>query len=135
MIEHLKFHHLGVATRSIEKSASVYSKLGYTLSEVKTEPSQNVKIAFLSKDGDPLIELVEPLTGDSPVSQIVKHSGTTPYHTCYEVDDINKALDKLEDMNFRPLFEPLISEVMEHGYFCYLFSAEIGLFELYERKK
>lgn len=81
------------------------------------------------------MELVEPLTDDSPVSRLVKQSGTTPYHTCWEVDDIEKSSEELEELNFRLLFEPLTSEAMDEGMFCYLFSPETGLIELYQRKK
>jgi methylmalonyl-CoA/ethylmalonyl-CoA epimerase len=129
----LVFHHLGIATKSIEKCAGTYSALGYHCTEIKDEPSQNVRICFLSKEGSPLLELVEPLSKDAPVFNIIKNSGTTPYHTCYEVENMQEALDELEDMGFRMLFEPLVSEVMDHGLFCYLFSAEIGLFELYQK--
>jgi hypothetical protein len=127
------FHHLGIATRSIENCVSIYSKLGYSISDIRVEPSQNVKICFLSKEGSPLLELVEPQNNDSPVSNIVKNSGTTPYHTCYEVENLQASLDELEELNFRVLFEPLKSEAMDEGLFCYLFSAEIGLIELYQR--
>lgn len=133
MISDLKFHHLGIAARSIEKCSDIYRKLGYSISDIKVELSQNVKIAFLSKPDSPLIELVEPLIADSPISRILLQSGTTPYHTCYEVEDIYNAIDELEDLNFRPLFEPITSEAMEDGLFCYLFSVEIGLIELYQK--
>ena len=80
------FHHLGIATKSIEKCSDIYIKLGYTMSETTVEPTQNVKISFLSKKDSPLLELVEPINRDSPISRIVQQSGTTPYHTCYEVE-------------------------------------------------
>lgn len=131
----LRFHHIGIAARSIDKCTDTYARLGYVSSETVVEPSQNVKICFLSKEGSPLLEIIEPLNDDSPVSKIVKNSGTTPYHLCYEVDDIEKSLEELEEMNFRLLFEPLISEVMDKGLFCYLFSSDIGLIELYQRNK
>lgn len=133
MNSNLKFHHIGVATKNIDKCAAVYSKLGYTMSEIKEEPTQNVRIAFLYKTDSPIIELVEPLLANSPISRIVHQSGTTPYHTCYEVEDIFGSIDELEDLNFRPLFEPKKTEAMDGGLFCYLFSSDIGLIELYQR--
>lgn len=129
------FHHLGIATRSIEKCAEIYRILGYKVSDTKIETTQKVKICFLSKKGSPLIELVEPLNNDAPVANIVKNSGTTPYHTCYEVENLKQSLIALEGLNFRILFEPIQSEVMDEGLFCYLFSQEIGLVELYQRKQ
>lgn len=129
------FHHLGIATRSIEKCANTYSKLGYTMSDIKVEPSQSVNICFLFKEGSPLLEIIEPLNEDSPISKMVQKSGTTPYHTCYEVTDIHASVNELEEENFRLLFEPLTANAMDDGLFCYLFSPETGLIELYERKK
>lgn len=129
------FHHFGIATRNIEKCASTYSKLGYSMSDIRTEPSQHVNICFLSKEGSPMLEIIEPINEHSPVSKMVQKSGTTPYHTCYEVADIHASVKELEEENFRLLFEPLTAYAMEDGLFCYLFSPETGLIELYERKK
>jgi methylmalonyl-CoA/ethylmalonyl-CoA epimerase len=129
------FHHVGIATKSLEKSAKMYSNLGYTMSAISEEPSQNVRICFLTNQDSTILELVEPLNADAPISRTVIQSGTTPYHTCYEVEDILQCVDELEDLNFRLLFEPEVSEAMDHGLFCYLFSPEIGLIELYQRKK
>lgn len=134
MIENLRFHHIGIAARSIDKCIKAYGELGFAASEIVIEPSQNVKIAFLSKAGHPLMEVIEPLSDESPVSRIIQNSGTTPYHICYEVDDIEKTAEDLEDKRFRMLFEPLVSEAMDHGLFCYLFSPDIGLIELYQKK-
>jgi methylmalonyl-CoA/ethylmalonyl-CoA epimerase len=133
MTTNFKFHHLGIATRNLEKCAEIYRKMGYDLSEIKVEPSQHVKIGFLYKSGNPVVELIEPLIKDSPVSKIIQVSGTTPYHTCYEVDNIKLAVKELEKLNFRSLFEPKESKAMEAGLFCYLFSPDAGLIELYQK--
>ncbi len=132
MNSNLKFHHVGIATKSIDKSTKMYAQLGYIASETVVEISQNVKICFLTKEDSPILELVEPLNAESPVTRMVTQSGTTPYHTCYEVKDINAAVEELEDMNFRPLFEPMQSDAMMNGLICYLFADGIGLIELYE---
>ncbi len=128
-----KLHHFGIATKSIERCAAIYSKLGFEKSETVVEPSQKVKICFLTNEVGTTLELVEPIGDDSPVTRFVKQSGTTPYHSCYEVDDIYEAIDELEDLNFRVMFEPVESEAMDKGLICYLFSVEIGLFELYQK--
>jgi methylmalonyl-CoA/ethylmalonyl-CoA epimerase len=129
------FHHIGIATKSIDKCVDIYHNFGYNVSETKAEPSQNVNICFLSRSGSPLLEIIEPLNNESPISRIVQNSGTTPYHLCFEVDDILKSIKELEEIKFRLLFEPITSEAMDEGLFCYLFSSEIGLIELYQKKK
>ncbi|NMC60961.1 MAG: VOC family protein [Candidatus Methanofastidiosa archaeon] len=134
MIPDLRFHHLGIATRSINDVAKMYMKFGYTMSTIKVESTQNVRISFLSKSGSPTIELVEPTTDNTPITRIIRQSGTTPYHICYEVDNIEETILELESLDFRLLFEPISSEAMENGLFCYLFSPTIGLIELFQRK-
>ena len=129
----LVFHHIGIATRSIEKCIGTYIKIGYKSSEIKLEPTQHVKICFLFKKGSPILEIIEPLNKEFPISRIVQNSGTAPYHTCYEVENIKESVDELEAMNFRLLFEPTYSEAMDDGLFCYLFSPDIGLIELYQK--
>lgn len=129
----LVFHHLGIATQNIEKCIDTYRKLGYRSSNIKTEPSQNVKVCFLSMEGSPMLEILEPLNEDSPISSLVKISGTIPYHTCYVVKDIHKSIDELSELNFCPLFEPAKSEAMDNGLICYLYSTDLGLVELYQK--
>jgi methylmalonyl-CoA/ethylmalonyl-CoA epimerase len=131
----LLFHHIGIATRSLEKCIQTFQDLGYEASVIKIEPSQKVKICFLNKTGSPVLEVIQPMEADSPISRLVKNNGTTPYHICYEVDDIQLAIAEMEEFNFRLLFTPLISEAMDTGLFCYLFSPNAGLIELYQREK
>jgi methylmalonyl-CoA/ethylmalonyl-CoA epimerase len=129
-----KFHHLGIATRSIDKCLTFYKKLGYTPTDIRIEPSQNVRICFLHKEGNPLIEIIEELNENSAISLILNKIGSTVYHTCYEVTDIVTAADELEDNGFRLLFEPKISEAMDKGLFCYLYSVDCGFLELYQKR-
>lgn len=127
------FHHLGIATHNIEQCINKYKELGYTSSLIKIEPSQNVKVCFLSKEESPILEIVEPLNEDSPISNILKYSGTTPYHTCYEVKDIFTASNELSELNFCPVVETIKSEAMDNGLICYLYSNDLGLIELYQK--
>ncbi|WP_111706552.1 VOC family protein [Lutibacter citreus] len=129
-----KFHHIGIATKSINKCITFYEKLGYSPSDIKIEPSQNVRICFLKKEDNPIIEIIEELNEDSAISLILKKMGSTVYHTCYEVTDIVAAADELEDSGFRLLFEPKISNTMDNGLFCYLYSVNCGFIELYQKQ-
>ena len=56
------FHHIGVATNNIALTAQQYSIFGYELSsETIFDPIQNVYIAFMEKEGSPIVELVAPV--------------------------------------------------------------------------
>ena len=91
------------------------------------------KIAFLTKVGMPTIELVSPLDGESPVDNILKHSGVAPYHICYVVDDMMAAVEELYEEGFKPLFMPVKSVAMDNRKICYLYHLELGAIELVSR--
>ncbi len=53
---------------------------------------QKVVVAFLTLGhGNPFLELVQPLTVDSPVQNFLKNGGGI-HHVCYEVDGLEEAL-------------------------------------------
>jgi methylmalonyl-CoA/ethylmalonyl-CoA epimerase len=130
MLPNFKFHHIGFVTNSIEKTAALYSIGGYSISEIISDAIQNVNICFLTKQGAPRIELVEPLDEFSSVNKILKKSGVSPYHICYEVDDIFVAYDALCELGYIPLFRPVEAIAIENKLICYFFKKEIGYIEL-----
>lgn len=133
MLEIFEFHHIGVATNDIKKTASYYETAGYCLSSIIFDPIQNVNIAFLYKDNMPTVELLEPVDDKSPVYKIVKTSGVTPYHCCYKVDDISYAIKNLREKRFIPLSNPVPAVALENKRICFLYNREVGLIELLEK--
>lgn len=136
-MKHLKtISHIGYAVKDIRQTAFHYVEAGWVLSDIYEEKVQNTKIAFLNKEGFPTIELVSPLNETkSPVDSILDHNGVSPYHICYEVDDIEQAVEDLYDEDFKPLFMPVESVAMENRKICYLHHLDIGFIELVERRK
>jgi len=99
MIE--KVDHIAIVVRSIEEALQVYEgALGFELTEVKEMPEQAVRIAFLPV-GESEIELVEPLTADSGVARFLEKRGEGLHHICFEVDDIEVALQDLAAQGVR----------------------------------
>ena len=96
MLNNFHFHHIGIATKCLVTTSEFYIKAGYNHSDVYVDNIQGVKVLFLTKNNMPRIELVEPLTINSPVSSIIEKNGTTTYHICYEVDDIVDSISKLK---------------------------------------
>lgn len=136
-MKHLKsLNHIGYAVRDIEKSAALYTAGGWELSPIYDEEVQGTKIAFLTKEGFPAIELVSPLAegSPSPVDNFIQKIGCTTYHLCYDVDDIEEAVEDLFDEGFKPLFMPVESVAMNNHQICYLYHKEMGLIELVSTK-
>lgn len=95
----LKMHHIGVVVNDIEKTAKHYLEDigGFTQSEIFFDEKQGINIQFLypvDKTGLP-VELIQPVSEKNPVANILKKSGVSPYHICYEVDDIKEEYNKL----------------------------------------
>ena len=90
-----KINHLGVAVTSIEDALSFYrDTLGMTFSGIEEVPSQLVRVAFLCI-GESKIELLEPISPESPVAKFLEKNGPGVHHVAYGVDDIEAAIARL----------------------------------------
>ena len=74
MVNNLKLHHIGVATRNIEKEFKIFQKFGYEkCSDIFEDPIQKMRGLFIKADNQPSLELVEGIGEDNPVkSHILK---------------------------------------------------------------
>jgi methylmalonyl-CoA/ethylmalonyl-CoA epimerase len=114
-MEEFKFHHVGLAVRDLSKSIPICSALfNYQLVSVPIDdPIQKVSVCFLSRGpDDTVLELVAPLSLDSPVQRTLKKGGGT-YHICYEVQDIDAAIAHLTDQGSLLLSAPVPAAAFE----------------------
>ena len=128
----LTFHHIGIACRDITKSQAFYTSMGYRAADVIDDPLQHVRVCFLEKESAPRLELLEPLDDQSPVARTLATVGVTPYHLCYEVEDIDAAITALRGQRFLPVKEPLPACAMEGRRVAFMFQKNTGLIELVE---
>ncbi len=127
----MRFHHIGVATNNIAMTAQQYSIFGYQiLSEIIFDPIQNVYIAFMEKEGSPRVELVAPVNENSPILNTINKNGTTPYHFCYEVDNIVEEVKKLKKLKFILISKIVPAVAFENRLVCFLYNKDAGLIEL-----
>jgi methylmalonyl-CoA/ethylmalonyl-CoA epimerase len=91
--------HIGIAVRSLD-SAKIYEALGLRVDHVETVEWQGVRTAFLSV-GDSSLELLEPLSADSPVGRFVAKRGEGIHHICLRVSNLDEHLARLKAKGFR----------------------------------
>ncbi len=128
----MKIHHIGYAVKKIEDSINEFKKLGYeTIGNKIIDNLRNVIIQFI-KNGDYLIELVAPLNKESPVTNLLKKQGNSPYHICYETHDIKKEIKNLENNGFVLISDLLEAPAINNQKVIFLYKKEIGLLELVE---
>lgn len=131
MLSNFKFHHLGYVTDNIDKTAAVYVAAGYKSGNIIIDPIQQVKVCFLEKQDAPRIELVTPLNDTSSINKFFNKNGVSPYHVCYEVNNVENVFEKLtEEMGYIPLFRPVPAVAFENKLICYLYKKEIGFIEI-----
>lgn len=129
----MKFHHVGIVVRNINEAINAYEALGYSkTSAIIHDPIQNVQLCFLDKDESPTLELVAAISLESPVTNILAKSGPTPYHNCFEVDDINESIASLKQWGYRRLSSIVPAIAFGNRRICFLYHKEVGLIELLE---
>lgn len=130
----MKFHHIGIACKNIKKSILAYEKIGYNSSDILFDPIQNVNLCFLDKDDSPLLELVGSVDDNSPLNNILKKNGTSPYHTCYEVLDIEKEISQLSDEGYMQITPVAKAIAFDGRKICFLYNKDMGIIELLEKE-
>ena len=130
----MRIHHVGYLVKNIKKSADVFRNLGYSpTGEVCHDHLRGVDILFIEKDGS-MLELVCPFRDDSEVSGLMPKYKNSPYHICYEVDNLNTSAEQLRDNGFFPVDEePMPAPAIENRPVWFLLHAQIGLIELVEK--
>ena len=94
MIE--KIHHIGVAVRSLDEALKFYSEtLGLPVQASATVEEQGVKAALLTLGGSE-IELLEPLSPESPVGRFLERKGEGLHHICFQTPDVAAELEGLK---------------------------------------
>jgi|SRR6185436_11867066 len=97
-----KIDHVGIAVRSIEESRKLYEALGLAVSFIEEVPIDGVRVAMIPC-GETRIELLEPLTEDSPVGRFLARRGPGIHHICLASDDVRAESDRLRERGFQVL--------------------------------
>jgi methylmalonyl-CoA/ethylmalonyl-CoA epimerase len=94
MIE--KIHHVGIAVHSLDEALKFYSEtLGLPVHASATVEEQGVRAALLTI-GQSEIELLEPLSPESPVGKFLERKGEGLHHICFQTPDVDAELEGLK---------------------------------------
>jgi methylmalonyl-CoA epimerase len=97
--------HIGVAVESIDASLAIYrDALGMPLVHRETVAEQGVDAALLDV-GDGHVELLSPLSPDTPVGKFLAKRGPGLHHVAYRVADVEATLDALRAAGTRLIDE------------------------------
>jgi len=131
-----RVHHFGIAVDNIIQSLLYYQKLGWAQeSEIIEDTERDILIAFMQDRVKGIsIELVSPLNDNSPVSSTLKKMKNVamPYHICYEVDDIDNAIQNLKKERFVQTTNVKHAVALDNRNVVFLLNKNVGLIELLE---
>ena len=134
----MKVHHIGYLVKNIEKSADAFRALGFEDTSFSDEFMTNdtirgCVICFL-KNENTVVELVSPNTEDSPIRGLMKTYKNTPYHLCYESDDIEKDMAELKKKGFMVFLKPEEAPAIAGCRVVFLTNPRIGIVEIAYRE-
>ena len=132
----LRMRHIGIAVPELEPAAEMLSALmGYRIiSGPFDDPLQKVRVLFLGKhENDPAeIELVAPLSNDSPVNAMLTKGKGGAYHLCFETPDLDAALQHARQNGCVVVAEPVPAVAFAGRRIAWIYTSTRQLFELVE---
>lgn len=108
-----RFHHVGVACRSLAAELRHWERLGYAAEgDIFEDPLQKIRGIFIL-GGGPRLELLEPAGAGSPVEGFIRR-GVKLYHQAFVAQDFDRALSDLATVGGK-LVGPPAPAVAFHG--------------------
>ena len=99
----LGLDHVGIVVRDPRLRLPLWAEaLGLPLDRAEAVPSEGVRTWFLDFGGGH-IELLEPLSADSPIARAIEKRGEGIHHLCLAVDDLGAALARLAARGIEPI--------------------------------
>ena len=124
------FHHLGLATNNREKSENFLKQAGYNKKLSTIEKKQKVKLSFFTSKNKPTIEVVTPLSKNSPISLYLKKFDAIFYHTCFEIKKKLNVDQFCQKYKAICVIKPYLSQVFKKKKVSFFYIKYIGLIEI-----
>lgn len=97
--------HIAIVVADLEATIALYTKtLGFSHVYREIVTDQGIEAVGL-RTGDSVIELLRPLSEDSPIARFRGAAPTKLHHTAYRVDDVAAELARLKTAGVRLIDE------------------------------
>lgn len=99
--------HVGVAVSDLDESIAYYRDVfGMQLAHEESNPDQGVREAMMSVgDSGSYVQLLAPLTPDSPIGKFLDRGGPGLQQVAYRVEDIEAVSATLRERGLRLLYD------------------------------
>jgi methylmalonyl-CoA/ethylmalonyl-CoA epimerase len=130
------FHHVGFVVASIAKSVQGFAGMLQAAwdEQIFHDPNQCVRVTFLKnrRAGDPLWELVEPASEQSPVHAFAARGGGL-HHVCYLVVNLEQALTDARSLGAIVTRQPMPAVAFGGRRIAWIYTRNRLLIEYLER--
>ena len=96
----IELDHIGIATPGIQDD-NFFSLLGLFDGGQEEVPSEKVKVGFYGTENKANIELLEPLSKESPIAKFLEKRGPGIHHICFRVQGIDELVQNLKAKGVR----------------------------------
>ena len=131
----MKLHHLAIVVADIERSVEFYKKLMNItpVGKIFHDTGQKAHIQFLAGSvlGPLQLELLSPDGDDSPLALALKKGGG-PNHLCFEVADLDQALELARQQGSRIICEPVQAPAIANRKIAFVFTPDQQIVEFLE---
>jgi methylmalonyl-CoA/ethylmalonyl-CoA epimerase len=103
-----KIDHIAIAVQDLDTALETFRNvLGCDPASIRVEevPSENVRVAFIPV-GESKIELLEPMSEESPISKFLAKNGDGMHHIALETGDIGNEVERLVSLGVQTLGPP-----------------------------
>ncbi len=91
----LGIEHIGIAIDNLDEDAPFWKLLLNNCEHISEEVKEQKVITEIFDTGQGKIELLEATSLDSPIAKFIEKRGKGIHHICFEVDDIQQAINEL----------------------------------------
>jgi methylmalonyl-CoA/ethylmalonyl-CoA epimerase len=103
--ERIRLDHVAIAVTNLDEALAFYQKqFNLPLIDIEVVQEQGVRVAKLDL-GNTHIELLEPLSPETPVGKFIAQRGPGLHHICTSVNNICQELQNLKDAGTRLIDE------------------------------
>ncbi len=97
---------IGIAVKDLDSALEVFAgKLGFRIEKIYVNSEEMVKTAVITS-GDCVIELIQPISTNSPVAGFIEKKGEGVNYVSLFIENLDEFLSELELKGFRILRKP-----------------------------
>jgi len=126
-------NHIGIVVKDMDQAIGYYSSLfgwgpfrvhegDMKMATFRGQPGSGRFKMAIGRSDSMVIELFQPLEGESPYAEFFREKGEGMHHLGFQVDDFDKALAQLAEEGIEPIFHGRFPQ----GAFAYCNTDRIG---------